>query len=106
LGVRVQRMRIATLMVCVVLTALAVAVVGPVGLVALAAPEMARYLAGHRGVPVVCAGLAGAVLMIVADGAGRTLLTPLEIPVGVITAIVGGPYLLWILLRQSGGRAL
>ena len=100
LGVPLAAMRMLTLVTTVVLTALAVAVAGPVGLIALAAPEMARYLNGHRGVPVLCSALAGALLMTCADLVGRTWLAPIEIPVGVITAIVGGPYLLWILLRQ------
>ncbi|MDH1265917.1 iron ABC transporter permease [Pseudomonas sp. GD03944] len=101
LGVRLQLMRLLTLGLCVWLTALAVAVVGPVGLIALAAPEMARHLCARHGVPVLNAALSGALMMIVADWLGRTLLAPTEIPVGIIAAIVGGPYLLWILLRQS-----
>lgn len=101
LGVRLQLMRLLTLGLCVWLTALAVAVVGPVGLIALAAPEMARHLCARHGVPVLNAALSGALMVIVADWLGRTLLAPTEIPVGIIAAIVGGPYLLWILLRQS-----
>ena len=101
LGVRLQRMRLLTLALCVWLTALAVAVVGPVGLIALAAPEMARHLGNRHGVPVLNAALSGALMMILADWLGRTLLAPIEIPVGIIAAVVGGPYLLWILLRQA-----
>ena len=104
LGVRLPMTRALTLLVTVVLTALGVAVVGPVGLIALAAPEMARHLAGHQGVPVLTSGLAGAVLMTAADWAGRSVFTPIEIPVGIIAAVVGGPYLLWILLRQPSRR--
>ncbi len=104
LGVRLHRVRIWTLVVTVILTALGVAVVGPVGLIALAAPEVARHLAGHQGVAVIGSGLAGALLMLVADWVGRTAFAPIEIPVGVIMAVVGGPYLLWILLRQPSRR--
>lgn len=100
LGAQVQRTRLVVLLVTVVLTATAVAVAGPVGLVSLAAPEVARHLTRHRGVPVIGSALAGALLMIAADWVGRTAFAPVEIPVGVITAIVGGPYLLWILLRD------
>lgn len=100
LGIDVARVRLLTLALTVLLTGLAVAVVGPVGLIALAAPEMARYLSGHRGVAVVNAGLAGALLMVCADWSGRTVLAPVEIPVGIVTAVIGGPYLLWILIRQ------
>jgi len=100
LGVHVRRTRLAILVVTVLLTATAVAVAGPVGLISLVAPEVARHLTGHRGVPVINSALAGALLMTAADLVGRTAFAPVEIPVGVITAIVGGPYLLWILLRE------
>ena len=100
LGARLRLMRLVTLALTVWLTALAVAVVGPVGLIALVAPEMARYLCRQHGVPVINSALSGALLMVLADWVGRTLLAPVEIPVGIIMAIVGGPYLIWILLRQ------
>lgn len=100
LGARLRLTRLLTLALTVWLTALAVAVVGPVGLIALVAPEMARYLCHQHGVPVINASLCGALLMILADWVGRTLLAPVEVPVGIIMAIVGGPYLIWILLRQ------
>lgn len=100
LGVRLRVVRTLVLVLTVLLTGLGVAVAGPVGLIALAAPEMARHMNRQKGVPVMTAGLAGALLMIVADWAGRSLFAPIEIPVGVITAVVGGPYLLWILLRS------
>ena len=61
---------------------------------------MARHLGRRHGVPVLNAALCGALMMILADWVGRTLLAPIEIPVGIIAAVVGGPYLLWILLRQ------
>lgn len=100
LGTNVRRTRLAILVVTVLLTATAVAVAGPVGLISLVAPEVARHLTGHRGVPVINSALSGALLMTAADWVGRTAFAPVEIPVGVITAIVGGPYLLWILLRE------
>lgn len=104
LGVPLKRTRILTLALTVWLTALAVAVCGPVGLIALVAPEMARYLCARHGVPVLNSALCGALLMVIADWLGRTLLAPVEIPVGIIMAIVGGPYLIWILLRQPARR--
>jgi iron complex transport system permease protein len=106
LGLRIQAARLQILILTVLLTALAVAVVGPVGLIALLAPEMARYLVGQRGVPVLTSALAGALLMTLADWAGRTWFAPIEIPVGVVTAVIGGPYLLWILLRQPSRKSL
>ncbi len=105
LGVAIKRIRIWTLVVTVLLSAFAIALAGPVGLVALAAPEMARYLTGSRQVPVFSSALAGALIMIAADWIGQSLFI-VEIPVGVIAAIVGGPYLLWILLRQPARGSL
>lgn len=101
LGINVRGCRLAALAIAVVLSALAVAVAGPVALVALMGPEIARHLSSHRGVPLVGAALAGAAIMTVADLAGRLLLAPIEIPVGLVTAVVGGPFLLWILLRPG-----
>lgn len=102
LGVNLAHTRGLVLLLTVALTGLAVAVAGPVGLIALAAPEMARHLAGNKGVPIILAGLAGALMMTAADWAGRSVFAPIEIPVGVVSAVVGGPYLLWILLRRPG----
>ncbi|WP_447553718.1 FecCD family ABC transporter permease [Vreelandella sp. EE22] len=104
LGVKVRACRVQVLALSVVLTGLAVAVAGPVGMVALIGPEIARSLSSSRHVPVLAATLAGALVMVLADLAGRTLLAPVEIPVGIVTAVVGGPWLLWILMRPQRSR--
>lgn len=101
LGIRVRHCRRGALMLSVGLTALAVAVAGPVGMVALIGPELARHVSSPRGVPLMGSALAGALVMVSADLAGRLMLAPLEIPVGIVTAVIGGPLLLWILLRPS-----
>ena len=104
-GVRVRGVRLAALALSVVLAGLAVAVGGPLGLVALVAPEAARALCGPRGVPVLASALSGAALVALADTLGRTVAAPVEVPVGLVTAVLGGPYLVWLLLR-SGPRRL
>ncbi|PSJ44068.1 iron ABC transporter permease [Zobellella endophytica] len=101
LGVSLRRVRRQGLALSVLLTGLAVAVAGPVGLVALLGPEIARLLCRHRGVPLLASALAGALIMLLADLLGRLLLAPLEIPVGIVTAVAGSPYLLWMLLHPS-----
>lgn len=101
LGVNVKRRRLEVLLLSVALTGLAVAVAGPVGMVGLIGPEIARSMSSSRSVPVLAATLAGALVMVLADLAGRTLLAPIEIPVGIVTAVVGGPWLLWILMRPQ-----
>ncbi|MDZ5111396.1 iron ABC transporter permease [Pseudomonas putida] len=100
LGVRMHTTRTAILALSVTLTGLAVAVAGPLGLVSLLAPEIARYLNKWRGVPVLNAAWSGSLLTLLADWVGRTALAPMEIPVGIVMALVGAPYLLWIILRQ------
>ncbi len=103
LGVRITQLRVGAIALAGLLTGLAVAVIGPVGIIGLAAPELARRLAGPRSVPVLAAGLAGASLTMLADLAGRTLCAPSELPVGIVAALVGGPYVLWVLLRTPQG---
>ncbi|PZA22229.1 iron ABC transporter permease [Modestobacter versicolor] len=104
LGSRVGRVRLAVIATAVVTAGLAVAVAGPLGLVALLAPEIARRAAGPRGVPVVGSALAGALVVLLADLLGRTVAAPLELPAGLVTAVVGGPYLLWLLLTTRTRR--
>ncbi|OAZ97111.1 FecCD family ABC transporter permease [Halomonas sp. G11] len=105
LGINVKARRFQVLMLSVVLTALAVAVAGPVGMVGLIGPEIARSLSSSRQVPLLASTLAGALVMVLADLAGRTLLAPIEIPVGIVTAVIGGPWLLWILMRPQRSHA-
>ncbi|MEU6525415.1 iron ABC transporter permease [Streptomyces sp. NPDC046924] len=106
LGVRVKALRLAVIAVAVVLGGLAVAVAGPLGMIALAAPEAARRIAGPRAVPVLLSALTGALFTLLADLVGRTVLAPLEVPVGLVTAVVGGPYLIWLLLTTRTRRSL
>lgn len=104
LGVGLRRRRAQILGLSVLLTALAVAVAGPVGMVGLIGPEIARSLSSSRGVPLIASALAGALVMVLADLTGRLLLAPIELPVGIVTAVVGGPWLLWILMRPAKRR--
>ena len=104
LGQRVRRIRLAVVAVAVVAAGLSVAVAGPLGLAALVAPEIARKAAGPRVVPVVGSALAGALVVLLADLLGRTVAAPLELPAGLVTAVVGGPYLLWLLLTTRTRR--
>ncbi|WP_025733560.1 FecCD family ABC transporter permease [Carnimonas nigrificans] len=98
-GLRPARLRVLALVLAVVCAALAVALAGPVGMIALAGPECARWLSSKRTMPVVNSAIAGAVLMMLADLLGRTLFSPVEIPVGIVTSLLGSPFLIWLLLR-------
>lgn len=100
LGVRVALTRLLAVAAAVTLAALAISVAGPVGMVGLVAPELARRLAGPRGLPLVGAALAGALFVTVADLIGRTAFAPVEVPVGLVTAALGAPYLFALLLAR------
>ncbi|MFE2039900.1 FecCD family ABC transporter permease [Streptomyces sp. NPDC059477] len=101
IGVRVNRTRLALTVLGVVLAATATGAAGPIGFVALTAPQLARRLTRTPQLPLLCSALTGAVVLVAADLAARTLLPPLEIPVGALTSLVGGPYLLWLLGRRT-----
>jgi iron complex transport system permease protein len=104
LGVRVDRVRLGLTVLGVVLAATATGAAGPIGFVALTAPQPARRLTRTPQLPLLNAALTGAVVLVAADLAARTLLPPLEIPIGALTSLVGGPYLLWLLGRRTATR--
>lgn len=102
-GIVLERTRLGCLAGAVTLAAAAVTAVGVVGFVGLVAPHAARALVGGRHVRVLpVAALLGAVLVSVADTVGRTVIAPAQIPAGLITALVGTPYFVWLLWRSRG----
>lgn len=102
LGVRVERTRLALVSCAVVLAALATAAVGPIAFVALAAPQLVRRLVRADAPPVVGAAAMGAALLVVADLASQLLPVTFAVPVGRMTGVVGGIYLLWLLMPSRG----
>jgi iron complex transport system permease protein len=100
LGVRVGRARLGLVLVGVALAALATASAGPIGFVALVSPPIARRLVRAPGFTLVPTALVGALLTVVADLSARRIMAPTELPVGIATAAVGAPYLLWLLSRE------
>ncbi len=101
LGVSVNRVKLALVSVGVALAALAVAGAGPISFVALMSGPIARRLVRTAGAGLVPSALVGALLVVAADLMGRRLLAPIELPVGVFTALLGAPFLLWLLVRQT-----
>jgi iron complex transport system permease protein len=92
--------------VAVALAAGAVAAVGGIGFLGLLAPHLARLLVGSRArLWVPATALVGAGLLCLADVAGRLVAQPNEIPAGIVAAVVGGPYLLVLLIRKSRDHA-
>jgi iron complex transport system permease protein len=101
LGVRLERSRLLVLAGAAVLTATALSAIGVVSFVGLVAPHLARALVGGLHVRVlVVAGLLGAVLVSLADTVGRTVIAPAQIPAGLVTALVGTPYFVYLLWRS------
>lgn len=100
LGIGLGRSRGALLVVVAGLTAAATLVVGPLSFVGLMAPHVARFLGLRRAVPqLIAAALFGALVMVVADWLGRTLLFPRQVPAGLLATLVSGPFLFWRLRR-------
>ncbi|WP_017595757.1 FecCD family ABC transporter permease [Nocardiopsis potens] len=109
MGLAVNRFRVLMFTATSLATGVLVSVCGPIGFVGLMMPHIARLLVGsdHRRVLPV-AILLGASFMILADLAARTLAAPEEIPVGILTALCGAPFFLWLMRRDArrGGRRL
>ena len=104
LGMNVRVERLVLLTLATLLAAISVSVVGALGFVGLMAPHIARTLVGgsHRGLlPVTM--LTGAVLVVLADGAGRALLPPVEVSAGILAAMFGAPFFIFILLTSRTG---
>jgi iron complex transport system permease protein len=106
LGVRLGRTRFGLVVVGVGLAALATASAGPVAFVALMTPPIARRLVRSPGITIVPTALVGALLTVSADLVARRVLAPLELPVGIATAVLGAPYLLWLLTTETGSGEL
>jgi iron complex transport system permease protein len=105
LGLDVKRFKLVALSVASLLTAAAVAVAGLIGFVGLMVPHMVRLVIGldHR-VLVPASLLGGATVLVLADLVARVVLAPIEIPVGIVTALVGGPFFVWLLIRGERTR--
>ena len=100
LGLSVRRFKVAALAVASLLTAAAVAVAGLIGFVGLMVPHMVRLVVGpdHR-ILLPASLLGGATVLVLADVLARTVIAPVEIPVGIVTALLGGPFFVWLLVR-------
>ncbi|MDI3422850.1 FecCD family ABC transporter permease [Streptomyces luteolus] len=102
MGLDVARFRARMFVLLSLVTGVLVAAAGPIGFVGLILPHLVRLFVGgdHRRV-LPTAALAGAVFLIWADVAARTVAAPMEIPVGVLTALCGGPFFLWLMRRDA-----
>ncbi len=105
LGLRLQRTRLIAAAVGVALAALAAATVGAIGFIGLLAPHAVRLFVGqNQRRSVVLAAIMGAALLVAADLIGKTVIAPKEIPSGIVVALIGTPYLLFLMYRSVARR--
>ncbi|MEM7444589.1 MAG: iron ABC transporter permease [Pseudomonadota bacterium] len=107
LGVRVRPLRTALIFMAVAMAAVATAAVGPLAFVGLVAPHVARRLSrAGVGLHLLLSASVGALLVSGADLLGRTIVAPVQIPAGLVTAVVGVPVFVWLLLRAKARSQL
>ena len=105
LGVNVIRLKKMLVILGALLVGSAVAVSGAIGFIGLVIPHLVRFKFGadHRWV-LPASGLCGAILLLVADTLSRTVVSPAELPVGMLTSFLGAPYFLWLVMRYREGE--
>lgn len=102
LGENVNRIRIMLSLLAVFLAAISVAAIGMIGFVGLVVPHMARLLVGSNYKYLLPMSMVlGALVLLLADTGGRTLFSPMEIPAGILMAVIGGPYFLYLMRRSA-----
>ncbi|GAA3445465.1 FecCD family ABC transporter permease [Planomonospora venezuelensis] len=99
-GIRVEPVRAAAIAAGVLLCGVATAAAGPVIFIAMAAPQLARRVSRSPGITLVSSALMGAVLLAGADLAAQRVLAPVQLPVGIMTAALGGTYLVFMLRKE------
>ncbi len=109
LGVNVEQLRLVSIVLVALLTGVAVAFTGIIAFVGLVVPHIIRMIIGpaHRGL-ILASAVGGGALLVLADLMTRTLVSGAELPIGMLTSLVGGPFFFWLLYRQrrrSGGWA-
>jgi iron complex transport system permease protein len=104
LGLSVQRIKAAAIILVALAVGASVAVAGMIGFVGIVVPHLVRLMLGssHK-ILLPASALGGAILLLAADVLARTIVSPAELPIGIITAAIGAPFFLWLLLRRQGG---
>lgn len=101
LGVGPERTRVVALLAGVALVAVVTAAVGPVAFIALAAPQIAKRMTGSPTIALIPAAVTAALLTLGSDIVAQRLLAPAQLPVGIVTVVVGGAYLVALLISQA-----
>jgi iron complex transport system permease protein len=102
MGINVEKVKKVILITCAMMTAFAVSVTGIIGFVGLIIPHIVRIVLGpdHR-VVIPAAAITGGIFLIITDTISRTVISPMEIPIGIITAILGGPFFIYLLRKKK-----
>lgn len=105
LGVDEERLKRRIILCTAMAVGAAISVSGIIGFVGLVVPHLVRLTLGpdHR-LLIPASGVLGAILLLLADTLARTLVSPAEMPVGILTSLIGGPFFLWLLVKQYAGR--
>lgn len=103
IGIEVQRLKSAAILAVAAATGAAVAVSGGIGFIGIVVPHLLRLASGpdHRTL-LLNSALLGAILLVLADMIARVVIAPAELPIGIVTAVIGAPIFLWILLKRQG----
>ena len=101
LGISAERTRVLLMVLGVALTATVTATAGPIGFVALVAPQLARRLTRAAGVALLPSAAMGALLLVAADYLAQRAFAPTQLPVGVVTISLGGMYFAWLLVAEA-----
>lgn len=102
LGLRITLMRSIMILLCALISAAAVSAAGLIGFVGLVCPHVARYFVGGRHILIVpVAGLFGAVMVMAADLIGKNIIPPQQFPVGLVTAMIGAPFFMFLLWKRK-----
>ena len=105
LGLSSGKLRVAALALAAALAGAAVSIAGLLGFVGLIVPHIVRRLLGEHSAPlIVGSALAGAALLTLCDTLARLIFAPYELPVGIVLSLIGGPFFIWLLMKQRGGR--
>lgn len=99
-GAAIQPARLAAIAIAIGLVSAVTAVSGPIAFIALSAPQITRRLAGTAEIPLVATGVVGGLLLLASDLIAQHVI-PLTVPVGVVTVVLGGLYLVWLLVREA-----
>ncbi|WP_404445151.1 iron ABC transporter permease [Sutcliffiella horikoshii] len=105
LGIKIGLLKITTAVIIILLAGGSVAIAGPIVFIGIVIPHVARYLVGtdHRWLAPYC-GILGGILLLVADIGARYVIMPQEVPVGVMTAVIGTPFFIYIARRGFHGK--